>query len=90
MIGRCSILSHRQHGNDIWGWTDPRNGDEYAISCMYGGTSFVRITDPYNPVVVGFLPTRTTPSVWHDVKVVKDHAFIVSEAPDHGMQVSRR
>ena len=25
--------------------------------------------------------------MWHDVKVFKDHVFIVSEAYDHGMQV---
>ena len=81
------FFSFRQHGNDVWGWTDPQTGGEYAIMCLYGGTSFVRVTDPENPVVLGFLPTRTTPTVWHDVKVVNDHAYIVSEAAGHGMQV---
>lgn len=45
-------------GNDIWGWTDPENGDEYVIMGLNFGTSFVRITDPQNPVVVGYLPTK--------------------------------
>lgn len=44
--------------NDIWGWTDPQTGDEYAIICLSCGTSFVRITDPENPVVVAYLPTE--------------------------------
>ena len=29
----------------------------------------------------------TTSSIWRDMKVVNDHAYIVSEAPDHGLQV---
>ena len=29
----------------------------------------------------------TNPSSWRDMKVVNDHAYIVSEASDHGMQV---
>jgi len=75
-------------GNDIWGWTDV-DGKEYAIFCCYDGTSFIDVSDPVNPVVVGFLPT-TNPkagSLWRDAKVYKDHAFIVSEEYGHGMQV---
>jgi len=36
---------------------------------------------------LGKLPTRTGSSTWRDIKVYKDHAFIVSEASDHGLQV---
>ena len=39
----------------MWGWTDPVNGEEYAIVGLTGGTSFVRVTDPRNPEVLGFL-----------------------------------
>jgi len=74
-------------GNDIWGWTDPENGDEYSIAGLSGGTSFVRITDPENPVTVGFIYTATTFSTWRDIKVIGNYAYIVSEAPDHGLQV---
>ena len=45
-------------GNDIWGWVDPMNGDEYAVVGLSAGTSFVRITDPINPMVVGFIHTQ--------------------------------
>ena len=73
-------------GNDIWGWHD---GDQdYAIVGLTTGSSFVRITDPENPEVLGFLPTHTSSSTWRDMKVINDHAFIVSEALGHGMQVS--
>lgn len=74
-------------GNDIWGWTDPESGKEYAIIGLSGGSSFVDVTDPVNPVVLAFLPTHTSPSIWRDMKVVNDVAFIVSEARDHGLQV---
>ena len=56
-------------GNDIWGWTDPETKQEYAIVCLNDGTSFVDVTDPFNPKVVAFLPTQTSNSLWRDVKV---------------------
>eukprot|EP01125_Pyxidicula_operculata_P021781 TRINITY_DN8633_c0_g1_i1.p1 TRINITY_DN8633_c0_g1~~TRINITY_DN8633_c0_g1_i1.p1 ORF type:complete len:453 (+),score=83.27 TRINITY_DN8633_c0_g1_i1:84-1442(+) len=74
-------------GNDIWGWTDPQTKHEYAIFGAYDGTSFIDVTDATKPCVVGFLPTHTSASFWRDIKVYKDHAFIVSEANGHGMQV---
>ena len=36
---------------------------------------------------LGKLPTATTNSNWRDVKVHKNHAFIVSEARHHGLQI---
>ena len=75
-------------GNDIWGWTDPTDGAEYAIMGRTSGTSFVRITDPKNPVVVGTLPTQTIASNWRDMKTYQNYAFIVADnAAAHGMQV---
>lgn len=74
-------------GNDIWGWTDPTTGREYALMGRTSGTSFVDITDAANPVYLGNLPTHTSSSTWRDIKVHANHAFIVSEASGHGMQV---
>lgn len=74
--------------NDIWGWTDPANGKEYAIVGRVFGTSFVDISVPANPVYLGELPTHGPfGSSWRDIKVYANHAFIVSEATSHGMQV---
>ncbi|MCL4871012.1 MAG: choice-of-anchor B family protein [Anaerolineae bacterium] len=75
------------NGNDIWGWTDPLHGKEYAIMGRTNGTAFVDITDPTNPIYMGNLPTQTSSSLWRDIKVYNDYAFIVSEANGHGMQV---
>jgi choice-of-anchor B domain-containing protein len=74
-------------GNDIWGWTDPDSGREYALVGLNNGTAFVDISDTDNLVYVGKLPTATTNSAWRDIKVYQNHAFIVSEADGHGMQV---
>lgn len=75
-------------GNDIWGWTDPLTGKEYAIVGLGRGTTFVDISTPTDPVVLGILPTHTNASFWRDMKVFKDHAFIVADLSGaHGMQV---
>ncbi|MCH2198044.1 MAG: choice-of-anchor B family protein [Flavobacteriales bacterium] len=73
--------------NDIWGWEDIASGREFAVVCKSNGTAFVEVTDPANPIYLGSLPTHTQNSLWRDAKVFQNHAFIVSEAQDHGMQV---
>jgi len=76
-----------QSGNDCWGWTDATTGKEYALIGLDNGTAFVDITDIENLAYLGKLPTAGSPSSWRDIKVFQDHAFIVSEASGHGMQV---
>ncbi|HSM07857.1 MAG TPA: choice-of-anchor B family protein, partial [Gemmatimonadota bacterium] len=75
--------------NDVWGWTDPETNREYALVGMTDQTSFIDLTDPANPVYVGKLDR--TPGIagsnWRDIKVHDNHAFIVSEANGHGVQV---
>ena len=74
-------------GNDIWGWTDSVTGKEYAIMGRTNGTSFVDISDPNNPIYLGNLPPGAANSSWRDIKVYLDHAFMVTEAINSGMQV---
>ncbi|MCB0779731.1 MAG: choice-of-anchor B family protein [Flavobacteriales bacterium] len=73
--------------NDLWGWVDPVTGAEYALVGCLNGTAFVDVSTPTGPVLIGNLPTHTTNSIWRDIKVYADHAFIVSEASGHGLQV---
>ena len=74
--------------NDIWGWTDPETGVEYALLGMTSGTAFIDLSDPENPTTIAFLTSETGSSVWRDIKVYRDHAFIVADAAaNHGMQV---
>ncbi|WP_191858620.1 choice-of-anchor B family protein [Hanstruepera ponticola] len=77
-------------GNDSWGWTDPTTGKEYALVASTQGTAFVDVTDPTNPLLLGRLASANPGNggnIWRDVKVYSNHAFIVSEASNHGMQV---
>jgi choice-of-anchor B domain-containing protein len=74
-------------GNDVWGWTDPLTNKEYALMGRSNGTAFVDISDAEHPVYLGNLPTHSVASSWRAIKVYANHAFIVSEAANHGMQV---
>jgi choice-of-anchor B domain-containing protein len=76
--------------NDIWGWIDSTTGREFAIVGRTDGTSFVEVTDPANPKYLGDLPLHAgaRPNIWRDMKVYKNHAFIVADgAGPHGMQI---
>ncbi len=75
-------------GNDCWGWTDPLNNKEYAIMGCTSHTAFVDVTNPTNPIYLGKVVSHNNiNSIWRDIKVYNNHAFIVSEAAGHGMQV---
>ena len=74
-------------GNDSWGWTDPLDGREIAIMGLNNGTAFVDLQDPEHSVYLGRLPTHTGNSSWRDIKVYSNHAYIVSEAGGHGLQI---
>lgn len=84
-LGESGIKTNR--GNDIWGWTDPETGKEYAIMGLKNKTSFVDISDPSNPVHLADVKTRTYGSNWRDIKIYQNYAYIVSEAWRHGMQI---
>ena len=45
------------------------------------------ISNPTDPVYLGRLNTHNSNSFWCDIKTYADHAFIVSEAGNHGLQV---
>lgn len=82
-----STFGSNLEANDSWGWTDSTTQKEYVIMGVTDGTVFVDVTNPLSLIYLGKLPTATTNSLWRDIKVYQDHAFIVSEANGHGMQV---
>ncbi|WP_245916247.1 choice-of-anchor B family protein [Aureicoccus marinus] len=73
--------------NDVWGWVDPMDGAEYALVGLQNGTGFVRLDAEGQGTYLGKLPTATQNSIWRDIKVYGNHAFIVAEASNHGMQI---
>ncbi len=96
-VDMVSFLTRQEIGarrgiqvNDVWGWEDPETGREYALVGRTDGTSFIDLTDPYHPVYLGDLPKTSSAnqSLWRDIKVYKDHAFIVADgAGAHHMQI---
>lgn len=90
------LLSHVSHAelgterlNDIWGWTDPETGRDWALVGATTGTAFVDITDAMQPKVAGFMDSASFDGgdSWRDIKVYADHAYVVSEHLNHGVQV---
>ncbi|HVF59042.1 MAG TPA: choice-of-anchor B family protein [Thermoanaerobaculia bacterium] len=72
----------------IWGWTDPQTRREYAIVPLAEGTSFVDITVPASPRVVGYLPGATTRTSNREVNVYPNFALIGADiVGPHGIQV---
>jgi hypothetical protein len=92
-VDMLSHVSHAELGttfvNDVWGWTDPKTGNDYALLGASNGTVFVDISDPQRPEVLGRMPTASTSggSSWRDIKVYRNHAYVVSEHNNHGVQV---
>jgi len=73
---------------DLWGYTDPLTGKEYAIVGCHTGTAFMDLTVPTAPVRVGFLPAHNnSTSSWRDVDVSGTWCYVGSESGGHGLQV---
>tara|TARA_B100000508_G_scaffold91658_2_gene71469 strand:+ start:34338 stop:36695 length:2358 start_codon:yes stop_codon:yes gene_type:complete len=70
---------HNTELNDVWGYVD-ENGNEYALVGAAKGVSVVDISDPQNPVEVYW--HQGSESVWRDLKVFGDYAYITTEADD--------
>ncbi|MYK66986.1 MAG: choice-of-anchor B family protein, partial [Gemmatimonadetes bacterium] len=72
--------------SDVWGWTDPETGREYALVGRSGGAAIVDVSDPAGPRYVGVVPAN--PSGARDLKVYADHLFFTGDgAGDHGLVV---
>ncbi len=61
---------------DCWGYTS-KSGREYAIIGLGGGTQFVEITDPANPVLVEKI---NHPVEGKDIKVYQHYAYVSSDS----------
>lgn len=73
--------------NDIASWYDEEEDITYLLVGCENGTALFRMLPGARPIFMGKLPTQSVTSLWRDIKVVHGHAYIVSEAPAHGMQV---
>ncbi len=72
-----------------WHYNKP-GGGEYALVGTENGISIVDITVPSIPMIVNQVPGVT--NLWHEIKVIGDYAYAVSEGADstgvkNGMQI---
>ena len=73
-------------GSDVWGWTHGKR--EFGLMGMAYGISLVEVTDPTRPRYLGLLAaTDYKMNLWKDIKVKGNVAYVVSEQPDHGLQM---
>ncbi|OAR01289.1 hypothetical protein LLEC1_01188 [Akanthomyces lecanii] len=78
--------SGQREGNDLWAWTSS-DGREFGIVGQTDGTAFVEVLKNGSLQYIGRLPTQTENSIWRDMKVIGNYAYIGAEAQNHGLQV---
>ena len=71
-------------GNDCWGYVSP-SGREYALMGLSNATSVVEVTNPANAQIIQTIPGPN--SMWRDVKVYDEYAYVVTEGSGSGIQV---
>lgn len=71
------IASLAGDGNDVWGYTDPVTGADYAIFGSEEGTSIYNVTTPSAAYRTGFVagPINT----WRDFATYRNYLYIGSE-----------
>ena len=92
LAGRLDYQQLRNSNlSNIWGYTDEL-GNEYALigvngngTAEPGGISVVDISDPSAPVEVFFFPGPS--SIWREIKVWNDHAYVTTEAESGGITI---
>jgi len=77
MVLRSEVQFAQGSLNDVWGWHHEPTGKEYALVGRTIGTSVIDVTDPDNPVDVGFFPGAN--STWRDIKTWGDYAYVTNE-----------
>ena len=65
---------------DVWGWVDPETKKEYAVLGSTRGVQFLDVTVPTTPVYLGWLAGKGTTSIWQELDIVNNHAYVVCDS----------
>ena len=65
--------------NSVWGWKNNAQNKEYAILGSSGGTYFIDVTNPNNPVKCDFVAGRRSGCIWREYKTYQHYAYMVSD-----------
>ncbi len=87
--------SNPSQANDIWGFVDKNDNNEYAIIGLNNGTAVVNVTDPLNPLEVDTISGLSTS--WRDIKVYQlynslqdrwnAYAYVTADGVAQGLQI---
>lgn len=90
-VGQLSYQQlHNSDLSNLWGYAD-EEGNEYALVGVNGndagpgGFSVVDLSDPTDPQEIFFLEGPA--SIWREIKVWGDHAYITTEAENGGLTI---
>ncbi len=72
-----------QDGSNICGYA--ANGREYALVGTSGGSMIIDVTNPDVPKIIRYIPA--VQSIWREIKVYRNHAYITTEAGGQGLQI---
>lgn len=78
---RTTLLG--QDGSNICGYA--ANGREYALVGSSGGCMIYDVTNPDLPRLIRQIPSTT--SIWREIKVYRNYAYITTEANSVGLQI---
>jgi choice-of-anchor B domain-containing protein len=75
----------------VVGYTHEPSGREFALIGLHNGTAVVEVTTANQPHFIGRIAAGTdgvfSESLWRELEVYNDHAFIVSEANGHALSI---
>ena len=79
-INLLSNLDYNNDLSDVWGYVN--DSGEYALVGVYNGISVVDVTNPYDPVELGFF--NGPESIWRDLKTWGDYLYCINDEDGDG------
>ena len=79
-INLLSNLDYNYDLSDVWGYAN--DDGEYALVGVYNGISVVDVTNPYDPVELGFF--NGPESIWRDLKTWGDYLYCINDEDGDG------
>ncbi|MFL2563739.1 MAG: choice-of-anchor B family protein [Flavobacteriales bacterium] len=79
-INLLSNLDYNNDLSDVWGYAN--DAGEYALVGVYNGISVVDVTNPYDPVELGFF--NGPESIWRDLKTWGNYLYCINDEDGDG------
>ena len=79
-INLLSNFDYTNELSDVWGYAN--DSGEYALVGVYNGISVVDVTNPYDPVELGFF--NGPESIWRDLKTWGNYLYCINDEDGDG------